>query len=280
MEECVGCPRHSEIVQADGYTILAADRAVLERAFRSRSKSVHFMEKRLLEASRCLDRLVGMGYQLWQVSDWQMATFIHKFSQNKGKATRLRSALRWLEWITGVSMYADNRLVRDQVQDDRKGERKRPRHAKPPGEDIISNLEKLVVYAPTPQLRCAAGLLALLAHTSHRGLDGIRSRSMQVTEAAFAGESLVKTSDTWTSWVIPLGGFSGTAWPTLWMQELLDAGLPGPDYVLNGFDGYCKKLSRRCATTSDLEIAYRMLLQTPPQQLLTRRCSGDVSTWP
>ena len=166
-------------------------------------------------------------------------------------------------------------VKRDSVRCTLHAPRATPRHAKPPGEDIISNLEKLVVYAPTPQLRCAAGLLALLAHTSHRGLDGIRARSMQVTESAFAGESLVNTSDTWTSWVIPLSGFSGTAWPTLWMQELLDAGLPGPDYVLNGFDGYCKKWSGRCATTSGLEIAYRMLLQTPPttsHQTLQRRC--------
>jgi hypothetical protein len=205
-----------------------------------------------------------MGFQLWQVAAWQVATYLHKSSKNREKATRLRSALRWIEWVTDSPMHADARLVRDQVQDTRKGEKKRPKHAKPPSEDVIGNLEKLVEEGPTAQLRCAAGLFALLAHTSHRGLDGIRSRGMTVTETAFAGESLVKTSDVWTPWVIPLVGFSGIPWPQQWLQVLCTAGLPGPDYVLNGFDGCCKKWLPRPATVNDLETAFRVLLQTPP----------------
>ena len=83
--------------------------------------------------------------------------------------------------------------------------------------------------AETPQLRCAGGLFALLAHTSHRGLR-IRSRSMQVTESDFAGESPAKTFDTRTPWVIHLCGNTGMTWPTLWMQELLAPEFSGPDF--------------------------------------------------
>ena len=88
----------------------------------------------------------------------------------------------------GSPMFADTRFGRDQVQDSKKGEKKRPRHAKPLGENVIMTFEKLVECAETPQLWCAADLFALLAHTSHRGLDGVRSRSMQVTESAVFGE--------------------------------------------------------------------------------------------
>ena len=143
-------------MQPNGHSVLDFDRAVLERAFQSRSRSVPYMEKRLLEAVRCLDSLATMGFAPWKVTEWQMATFIHKFSKNKGEGN------------------ADTRFFRDQVRDSPKGETKRHRHAKPLDEKVITTFEKLVECAETPQLGCAAGLFALLAHTSHCGLDGIR----------------------------------------------------------------------------------------------------------
>ena len=39
----------------------------------------------------------------------------------------------------------------------------------------------------------------------------------------------------------PLCGFSGKAWPTLWMQELVTSGLPGLDCVIAGLDMCCRK---------------------------------------
>ena len=65
----------------------------------------------------------------------------------------------------GSPMFADTRFGRDQVQDSEKGEKKRPHHAKPLVENVISNFEKLVEWAESPQLGCTAGLFALLAHT-------------------------------------------------------------------------------------------------------------------
>ena len=148
----------------------------------------------------------------------------------------MRSAMRWLEYISGAQFHQDQQLVRDQIQSASKEEKAKPKHAAPPPEEVVRGFEQQISTAPTAPLRCMAGMLTFLCHTSHRGLDGIRSRSIELTESALCRESLIKTSEEWTAWAVPRVGFSKTEWAEQWLGALHAAGLPGPDYIVNGIN--------------------------------------------
>ena len=177
-----------------------------------------------------------------------MVSFIHKFSKNKKMATRLRSALGRMELITvplclltlALSVTKcgiPTRVKRNAVVMPSRWMRK----------NFTSNMGKLVECVETYQLGCAAGLVALLAPTSHRGLEGIRSRSMQVTASAK-----------------DVGSMDSMGHSPAWIQRYSMAtpadagavcpGFPGPDYVINGFNWCCRKWLARPATTNDRRV--------------------------
>ena len=273
LENMRSSPRGEEIIQ-EGGAIREGDEPVLWRGFQGRSKSVQFCEQRLAEASRSLEGLRSMGLSPWSLTPWDTAKFLQVHAKGrKEKAIRLRCALRWLEYVSGAPFHADERLARDQCSF-RKGEKTKAKHAKPPSENVIANFELQVVTAPTVQLRAFAGMLAFLAHTSHRGLDGIRSRGLKFSQTSLGGESLIKTTDTWTEFAIPRAGFSQADWLQSWLDILGMSGLPGVDYVVNGMstDG-CAWLPRP-ANTNDLENALRLLLQVEPTSMSADKAAG------
>ena len=108
------------------------------------------------------------------------------------------------------------------------------------------------------------GAFAFLAHTIHRGLDGLRTRGITVTSTSCYGESLVKTEDDWTPWAIPLLGFSGKSWIPEWIAVMGECCLPGPDCLVNGVNNTGTAWLPRPATTTDLETVFRIVLQLAP----------------
>ena len=92
-------------------------RDVLHRMFQGKSKSVEFCEQRLMEARRLLQYIGQQQVDPWNLTPWQAATLVQTHAKGKKeKATRMRSAMRWLEYISGAQFRQDQQLVHDQIQ--------------------------------------------------------------------------------------------------------------------------------------------------------------------
>ena len=82
--------------------------SVLNKAFQGRSKSLGFFEQRLSEANRHLDYIAPMQFHPWKFTPWQAAKLIQAHAWGKReKATRTRTAMRWLQHITGAELHRD-----------------------------------------------------------------------------------------------------------------------------------------------------------------------------
>ena len=129
--------------------------SVLNKAFQGKSRSLGFFEQRLSEANRHLDYIAPMQFHPWKLTPWQAAKLVQAHAEGKRvKATRTRTAMRWLQHISGAEFHQYQQLVRDQVQGSVIGEWARQKHAAPPRESAVMWFEEQVTSAPTAPLRC------------------------------------------------------------------------------------------------------------------------------
>ncbi len=272
MLHCVGSPRHRALSEVSA-SVLDEAVAVQRKAYQGTSKSIQYMDQRLRDSKAAVPALKRRFGCIWELSEFQVATYIGAIKGRTATASRARAALRWLGQITGAAFHADCQLVKQQLDPPLKGSKPKAKHAPPPGLDMVRRFEQQVTMAPTAQLRCIAGLMCLLCHASHRGFDGIRTRGMQLAMSTsgiktFFGESLLKNSDEWEPWTIEATGFEeGVVWAEEWMQQLGECGLPADDYVVNGINATGDAWLPRHATTSDLEVGLRLLLQCSPHPM-------------
>ena len=66
--------------------------------------------------------------------------------------------------------------------------------------DLVLKTEALIDTAETPQIRCMAGFLTLLAYDTAHASDVQGSRGLHLTADAIAAESLMKKKHIWTTW--------------------------------------------------------------------------------
>ena len=67
---------------------------------------------------------------------------------------------------------------------------------------------------------------------------------------------------TWVRWYSHRQGLVSEDWAGDWMFQLRQCGLPGPEYILTGFNIALNSWLPRLATYHDLERALRVLLVT------------------
>ena len=141
--------------------------------------------------------------------------------------------------------------------------REKPSAATPPDDKVIRHFEHLITTAPTAVQRCCAGFLTLLAFSSSRTADLLRSRDLTLTRDSLTGESIMKQpKGVWVRWFAPRRSPVSDDWAGSWLDELQRCGLPGSDYVLAGVNQALDAWSPRMATYNDVKHVFRAMLRT------------------
>jgi len=192
-------------------------------AQRARSAEAFFLDCKVL----CIDLAKATPFQ---VALWVRSRCVDGC---KSAAAMAASTLRTVEFATDWKLHLDHPLVRCQVMPapNPDGDSAPAASARTPTVSMVREIEKLVKFAETPQLRCIAGLVACLAFGATRFSDAQASKDVYLTKDAITGSAFLKNKKTWTRWFCSRNGFDGD-WAGEWMKELSEQGLPGPDFIL------------------------------------------------
>ena len=201
-----------------------------------------------------------------KATEFQVAAWASAFAR-RGKTTgkTARAALLWVEAVTGESVFARSPLVTFHCNSTRLPGmiREKPQAAKPPDVEVLRRFEHLITLAPTAVQRCVAGFLTLLAFSSSRTADLLRSRNLTLTRDSLTGESIMKQpKGVWVRWFAPRKGLVSDDWAGNWLDELNRCGLPGSDFVLTGVNRALDAWSPRMATYNDVKDVFRAMLCT------------------
>ena len=218
--------------------------------------------------------MAAFGWDYKNLTPFEVAAWTRGRVQgaSKSAASCAKQTLALIETSTDVVLHAAHPVVKGQlcakandgVTEDESKE------AKNIEVNVIIQFEELVYDAPTVQIQCMAGFFALLASSSLRASDALRTRGLRLTPDAITGASRMKTKKSWTRWYADRRGFSGKEWVTEWLGALERCGLPGPDYLISApvssLDGWLK----RPAAYGDVRRALHLMLITfvgmSPQQ--------------
>ena len=114
----------------------------------------------------------------------------------RGKTTGKTAlvAILLVEAVTGESIFARSPLVKCHCRPaPRHGmTNEKPKAAQPPDVEVLRRFEHVVTSAPTAAQRCFAGFLTLMAFSSPRTADLLRTRNRTLTRDAVTGESIMK----------------------------------------------------------------------------------------
>ena len=272
--------------------------------YRLKSKSSKVVARRARMAENFFLDLQALEWDILCIDEFMIGSWARGRVQGGGAsaAGHTREVLLLICAATDVKTYVESPLVKSQLYKPLRDEV--PEAAEQARElpiETVLELEKLVSTAPTSQMRCYCGFLALLASSSLRTTDCLRTRKLALTDDAITGVSQMKTKSTWTRWYADRGGFSGSCWATQWIEELSKHGLPGSDFVLlacsSSMDSWINRpaeyadvrrglhiiLMSQCGMSSSEAVSYnphgfRHLLITIGQQLRTLGlvCEADI----
>ena len=209
--------------------------------------------------------LQTLGWTLTELDDFMVAAWARGRVQGgtKSSAQAARETLILVQAATDVSTFVESPLVRGQLikplRDDVPDEAEQAKEL--PVETLVK-IESLVFYAPTGQQRCFCGFFALLASSSLRTTDGLRTRRLALTKDAITGVSQMKTKSVWTRWYADRGGFGASEWASRWMEELQENGLPGKDFVLLAPSATMDRWLDRPAEYADVRRALHFILMS------------------
>jgi len=210
---------------------------------------------------------VTTGEGFMNTNEFAVAAWANSWRRLRGRSggKTARSTLLWVEAATGESVFAESPVVKQQCRPPRPpgGIAPAPEPAVAPELWVIKRFELLITTAPTAVQRCIAGFITLLALVSARASDLLRSRCVSVTQDAVIGQSLMKApKGVWVKWYAPRKGLSMDDWAGPWLEQLRVCGLPGPDYILAGFDASLGSWLPRRANFADVNRALRAMLVT------------------
>ena len=231
---------------------------------KSRSSQVVARRARMVE-SFFLDINV-LGWSLMALDPFKVAAWVRGRIQGRCKSapSNTRQVLLLVQAATDVHMHITSSLVAGQLQapDHADGPADPPEKAKELRTEVVMVLEGLVLTAPTTQLRCFCGFMALLASSSLRATDAARTRSLSLTADALTGVSRMKTKKSWTRWYISRQGFSGKPWVEAWLAELKLHNLPGKDFLIYAASATMDSWLPRPAEYDDIRRALHLILVT------------------
>ena len=233
--------------------------------YRLKSRSSRVVARRARMAEHFFLDLLTLKWDIFNLTEFMVASWARGRVQGGGgsAACHAREVLLLINAATDIDTFVNSSLVKSQLckplRDDL------PEAAEQARElpiEVVTTIENLVFTAPTAQMRCYCGFLALLASSSLRTTDCLRTRRLTLTDDAITGVSQMKTKATWTRWYADRGGFSGNAWATRWLEELNDHGLPGSDFVLLAASSSLDSWINRPAEYADIRRALHLVLMS------------------
>ena len=261
LRHAVGTPR---FIALNGASDLMWD--MQKDTYRLKSRSARVVARR---ANMFESFFLDLGALKWSITgldQFMVAAWVRGRVQGgcKSASSSAKQVLLLVQAATDVPMHITSPLVASQLQapDHGDGPAEPPAKAKELSVEVVIKLERLVTTAPTPQLRCFCGFMALLASSSLRASDAVRTRSLSLTPDALTGVSRMKTKKCWTRWHIARRGFSNTDWVEKWMAELREHNLPGKDFLLYAASATMDSWLPRPAEYDDIRRTLHLILVT------------------
>ena len=228
------------------------------------SRSYKVIGTRPKMAADFFDDLKALKWSLCDLTPFMIAAWVRGRvgGCSKSASRRARTTLTLVSAATDIDLYINNSLVKSQLASFESGasHEEAPVAAKNFDPDVIIMMESWVMAAATPQQRCFLGFFCLLASSSLRASDALRTREISIIGDSLSGVSRLKAKKTWTKWFTPKMGFSGKDWTTPWVQELLASELPGTDFLLKGVNSACDAWCERPATYADARRVLHLVL--------------------
>ena len=239
---------------------------VLRRCLQAKTRSAPALRTKTLDARRFLKWCRTQGYDPIALTEWEVAAWVgEKARATKTGGLGALSALRWLEAAFGVCMHATSTLVRTQADSMHCAPRPRPMPARCPSEHQVCLWENLLADANTSLVaRCYAGIFCALTHGMLRWSDLQRTSELELTQDAITGLACMKNQKFITRWAAPRYGFTNTDWGQQWHTSLMQAGLPGLDFIIWGADKHLTTFKNTIAEFACAQRAMRSLLQRRP----------------
>ena len=228
------------------------------------SKSHKVIATRPKMASDFFDDLKVLRWSLRSLTPFLVAAWIRGKvgGCSKSASRKARATLTLVSTATDIDLFINNSLVMSQLATCTSGgsHEEAATAARNFDPDVIISLESWVSAAASPQQRCYLGFFCLLASSSLRASDALRTRSIAAAGDSVCGTSRLKAKKTWTKWFIPKIGLSGKDWSSPWLLELAANGLPGPDFLLKGVNSACDEWCDRPATYADARRVLHLTL--------------------
>jgi hypothetical protein len=169
--------------------------------YRLKSRSSKVVSRRAKMAENFSLDLLVLEWDILALDEFQIASWARGRVQGGGgsAASHTREVLLLVQACTDVPMFVGSPLVQSQLcRPLRDNLPEAAEQAKELPIEVIKVIENLVFTAPTSQMRCYCGFFALLASSSLRTTDCLRTRRLSLTDDAITGVSQMKTKSTWT----------------------------------------------------------------------------------
>ena len=171
-------------------------------------------------------------------------------------------ALAWAEKAFDVNLGLASPLVQSQrAAADTVANRAAPKSAKIATTAMLEAMEDMVFNAPSPLLRCWAGVHAVLGHGVLRWADLQHSMDVVVTKDAIFGTTWrMKGKKVQVPWAALRQGFLGKDWGKAWLEEMTAFHFPGKDYMILAPSSDWEGFGERIADFYDAQSTLRALL--------------------
>ena len=203
--------------------------------YRLGSRAHRVVRRRASMAEGFFEDLCGLGWCYSQLKPFQVAAWVRGrvIGGPKSAASDVAQILRLIGAAADVQCWFDHPIVKGQLQACDTAEASEPfAKAKDIDVEIILKLEEFIVNGATIQVRMMSGVLVLMAASSLRASDVLRTRGLKLTADSVTGVSRLKGIKHWVRWFCDRRGFSGRDWAASWYDEMTGNSLLGPDFLL------------------------------------------------
>jgi hypothetical protein len=167
--------------------------------------------------------LQSLGWRYDSLTSFQVAAWVRGrvVGGPKSAAASVTQILRLVNAATEVQCWVDHRIVKGQLQACNADDASEPlAKAKDIDVEIILKLEDFIINGATIQVRMMSGVLVLMAASSLRASDVMRTRGLKLTADSVTGVSRLKGVKHWVRWFCDRRGFSGKDWAAAWYDEM------------------------------------------------------------
>ena len=232
--------------------------------YKLKSKSATVIKRRGAQLEAFFLEIQSFGWECGTLLPFQAATWVRSRCKDAPQTAVVlaKTLLRLVQASTDWTMHLNDPIVVSQLDSGSKSvnQSDTPKQAIQLPIEVVKELESLTTMGVTPQQRCMAGFMALLASTSSRASDAQRTVNLEIKGSSLTGESRMKGRLSRTRWFCDTKGFGDSDWAPAWLHELRDQGLPGGDFLVFAPNGALDDWLPRLAAYSDIRRSLHFLL--------------------